>query len=195
MIPLTDVVKNLLIINVLVYVTLNFLLPQLELQSYFSLYPYESEMFKPIQVVTSMFNHDPRSFSHLLFNMMGLYFIGPIVEHTLGPKRFLFLYLSSGLLSSLFHLFFANGIAVGASGAIYGVLLSLALMYPNLKMMIFPIPFEIKAIVLVGIFIAYDLISGLNQFSTGIAHFAHLGGAAMGGFLTFYWGMSTFGRR
>lgn len=72
MIPLTDVVKNLLIINVLVYVTLNFLLPQLELQPYFSLYPYESEMFKPIQVVTSMFNHDPRSFSHLLFNIMGL---------------------------------------------------------------------------------------------------------------------------
>lgn len=195
MIPLTDVVKNLLIINILVYVSINFLLTQFELHPYFSLYPIESGFFKPYQLVTSMFNHDRYGIGHLLFNMMGLYFIGPIVEHTLGAKRFLFLYLSSGLLSGISHLLFANGIAVGASGAIYGVLISLALMYPNIKMMIFPIPFEIRAIVLAGIFIAYDLVSGLGNFSSGVAHFAHLGGAVMGGFLTYYWGLSNVGRR
>ena len=195
MVPLTDVVKNLLIINVLVYLTLNFFLAQFNLHPYFTLYPVDSDWFRPYQIVTSMFNHDPNSIGHLLFNMMALYFIGPIVEHTLGPKRFLFLYLSAGLLSGLFQLFFSSVPAVGASGAIYGILISLALMYPNLKMMVFPIPFEIRAIVLAGLFVAYDLISGLNQFSTGVAHFAHLGGAVMGGFLTFFWGLSNVGRR
>ncbi|MBK8701987.1 MAG: rhomboid family intramembrane serine protease [Saprospiraceae bacterium] len=191
MVPLTDVVKNLLIINVLVYVSLNFLLTTFPLQPYFQLYPFDSGHFQPYQIVTSMFNHDSHGIGHLLFNMMALYFIGPIVEHTLGPKKFLFLYLSSGILSGVFHLLFAHGIAVGASGAIYGILISLAFMYPNLKMMVFPIPFEIRAIVLAGLFVAYDLFSGVSQASSGVAHFAHLGGAVMGGFLTWYWGMSN----
>lgn len=195
MVPLTDVVKNLLIINVLVYLTLNIFLPQFNLQPYFTLFPFDSDLFRPFQIVTSMFNHDPHGFRHLLFNMMALYFIGPIVEHTLGPKRFLFLYLSAGLLSGVFHLFLSDGPAVGASGAINGVMISMALMYPNLKMMVFPFPFEIRAIVLVGLFLAFDLFSGITHASTGIAHFAHLGGAAMGAFLTYYWGLSNVGRR
>ncbi len=195
MVPLTDVVKNLLIINVLVYLTLNFFLPQFHLQPYFTLYPFGSEAFRPFQIVTSMFNHDPNGIGHLLFNMMALYFIGPLMEQSLGPKRFLFLYLSAGILSGIFQLFFSHGSAVGASGALYGVLISLALVYPNLKMMVFPIPFEIRAIVLAGIFVAWDLFSGLGNFSTGVAHFAHLGGAVMGAFLTYYWGLINVNRR
>ena len=69
---------------------------------------------RPFQIVTSMFNHDPHGFRHLLFNMMALYFIGPIVEHTLD-QTILFLYLSAGLLSGIFffHLFLSDGPAVG----------------------------------------------------------------------------------
>ena len=96
MIPLTDVVKNLLIINVLVYVTLNFLLPQFELQPYFSLYPFESEMFRPIQVVTSMFNHDPRRPRKLLLHKRELRKFAAAADHDGLTMIPLSMYFSNG---------------------------------------------------------------------------------------------------
>ena len=187
MMRLTGVVKNLLIINVLVFIVVGGgLLPIQNLDNYFILKPIGGG-FEPYQIITHMFMHgNPQ---HLLFNMLLLFFIGPAVEQTLGPQRFLFLYLTAGILSALAHLFLTPHSAVGASGALYGILTAFAAMYPNMKMMIFPLPFEIKAKYLVGAYIVYDLYSGLTNAQTGIAHFAHFGGAVAGFFLIYYWNM------
>ncbi len=191
MVNITDVVKNLLIFNVIVFIAIVSFQGTYNVEQYLMLRPIDYG-FQPYQIVTSMFTHiDPR---HLLMNMLGLFFIGPLIEKTLGPKRFLFLYLSAGILSGIFHLLFSDANAVGASGCINGVMVAMALIYPNMKLMVFPIPFEVKAIVLVGLYLLYDLYSGISQSSTGIAHFAHLGGALMGGFLVFYWGLSNLRR-
>lgn len=188
--PITDVVKNLIIINVLVFLCTDVLLTQFNLKEYFVLFPFGSDPFRPYQIVSSVFGHS--TIPHLLFNMLALYFFGPIVESTLGPKRFLFLYLSAGLAGSLMATFLINGMVIGASGAIYGVLVAMALMYPNIKLMIFPIPFEIRAIVLVSLYMLYDLLAGVGSFNTGTAHFAHLGGGIMGGLLIYKWGLINF---
>lgn len=187
MMRLTGVVKNLLIINVLVFIVVfGNLLPVARLGDYFTLFPF-GRGFEPYQIVTHMFMHgDPR---HLFFNMLLLFFIGPTVEQTLGPKRFLFLYFTAGVVSAFAHLFLSGHPVLGASGALYGVLTAFAAMFPNLKMMIFPLPFEIKAKYLVGAYIVYDLYSGFSGAATGIAHFAHFGGAVGGFFLIYYWKM------
>lgn len=188
MLRLTDVVKNLLIINVLVYFIVQYnLIPFLpNLIQYFVLQPF-GRGFEPYQLITHMFMHGNES--HLLFNMLMLFFIGPAVEQTLGQKRFLILYMIAGLSSAFLHLFISQGNVVGASGALYGVLVAFATMFPNMKMMIFPLPFEIKAKYLVGAYVLYDLYSGVSGASTGIAHFAHIGGAIAGFALIYYWNM------
>jgi membrane associated rhomboid family serine protease len=188
--PITDVVKNLMIINVIVFICTDLLFPQFNIKEYFTLYPFGTEWHHPYQLVTSIFGHS--SLTHILFNMMGLFFFGPIVESTLGPKRFLFLYLSAGLAGSILSAYLIPGRVIGASGAINGVLVAMALMYPNVKMIIFPIPFEIRAIVLVGAYLFYDLIAGVGSMNTGVAHFAHLGGGIMGGILIYKWGLINF---
>jgi membrane associated rhomboid family serine protease len=184
---ITPVVKNLLIINVLLYAVVVFnLVPFIpNFENYFTLMPYKSGYFGFYQIITSMFMHG--SPQHLLFNMLGLYFIGPMVEHTLGSQRFLFLYISAGIASALLHLGLSPAPALGASGAIYGVLAAFATMFPNMKMMVFPIPFEVKAMYLVGGYILYDLYSGVAGRATGIAHFAHVGGAVAGIIMIFMW--------
>jgi membrane associated rhomboid family serine protease len=188
---ITDIVKHLIIINVIVFLALATLGEKLGIEEYFILMPL-GQGFQPYQIVTSMFTHfDIR---HIFMNMLGLFFIGPIIESTLGPKRFLFLYLSAGILSGIFQIAFTSAPAIGASGCINGVMVALALIYPNLKLMIFPIPFEIKAIILVSLYILYDLFSGVRNSATGVAHFAHLGGAVMGAFLIFYWKLSNLGK-
>lgn len=188
--PITDVVKNLIIINVLVFLATDVLLTQFNLKEYFTLYPFGYELHQPYQLATSIFGHS--TFTHLLFNMLGLYFFGPLVESTLGPKRFLFLYLSAGLAGSLLAAYLIPGRVIGASGAINGVLVAMALMYPNVKMMVFPIPFEVRAIVLIGLYLVYDFIAGVGSMNTGVAHFAHLGGGIMGGILIYKWGLINF---
>jgi membrane associated rhomboid family serine protease len=187
MFQLTPVIKNIIIINVLIYfsIQLNLLSMIPDVEQYFELKPYNNG-FKPYQIFTSMFMHG--SPQHLLFNMLGLVFLGPNVESSLGSKKFLNLYMLSGIASGVAHLMLVNSSAVGASGAIYGMLGAFAAMFPNLKLIVFPIPIPIKAIFLIGGYIAYDLFSGLTDRATGIAHFAHVGGALMGIALIFYWG-------
>jgi membrane associated rhomboid family serine protease len=186
MFQLTPVIKNIIIINVLIFFTVQLnLIPMLNLQEYFVLRPYNNG-FKPYQIFTSMFMHG--NTMHLIFNMIGLVFLGPHVENNLGSKKFLNLYLLSGIASGIAHLALVNSSAVGASGAIYGMLGAFAAMFPNMKLMVFPLPIPIKAIYLIGGYIVYDLYSGFSDRATGIAHFAHVGGAIMGIALIFYWG-------
>ena len=188
MMRITDVVKNLLILNVIIFFVVRFnLIPFIPgLENYFWMKPI-GQGFEPYQIATHMFMHGGER--HLLFNMLMLFFIGPAVEQTLGPKRFLLLYIIAGVSSAFLHLLISNGKVVGASGAIYGILVAFATMFPNLKMMVFPIPFEIKAKYLVGAYVVYDLYTGLTGYDDNIAHFAHIGGAIAGFVMIYFWNM------
>lgn len=183
---ITDVVKNLMIINVILFFVVQMnLIPGIpNLIDYFTLMPFYGG-FEPYQLATHMFMHG--SIQHLMFNMMALFFIGPAVESILGPKRFLLLYIIAGLSSAFLHLYISDAKMVGASGAIYGILVAFATMLPNMKMMIFLLPFEIKAKYLVGAYVLYDLFFGLAGANDGIAHFAHLGGAIAGFVMIYIW--------
>lgn len=186
---ITPVVKQLLIINVIVYVVAAYLLP--DLRNLLPLYYPESEYFKPFQFVTSMFMHG--SDMHIIFNMMSLFFLGPMVEHALGAKKFLIFYIICGLTANFAHLAMAYfGViapvaVVGASGAIMGVFAAFAFYYPNVQLMLLFPPIPVKAKYMVVGLMAFDLFSGTTGLATGIAHFAHLGGVIAGFILLLIW--------
>lgn len=189
---LTEVVKNLLIINVIVFAALNFTFLG-NFFDYFVLFPTYHPSFQPVQFLTHMFNHAPINsglgvstrlgMMHIIGNMMALYFFGPNVERVWGPKRFLFFYLACGFGAVLMHILFGGGAVLGASGAIAGVLLAFAYLYPNAKVMLLIPPIPMKAKFLVLGLLAMDLFLGFSPAQTGIAHFAHIGGALMGALL------------
>lgn len=226
---ITDVVKNLLILNVIIFFGVSLTAGNLNfpLQEYFQLYSPISEHFKPVQLVTHMFMHG--SISHLLFNMLSLFFLGPLVEQRMGPKRFLIFYLICGFGALAMHigidyfeylnatkgldpdaiqsilttgkynssLISAQQAAkiysvhevpmVGASGAIMGVIIAFATLFPNLRLMLLFPPIPIKAKYLALVLVGIDLFSGVNNQGSGIAHFAHLGGALTGFILINIW--------
>lgn len=197
MFRLTDVVKNLLIINVIIYCALNFTWFS-NMFEYFVLYPVRWDEFQPVQILTSMFNHAPINpelrgmwggrigLIHIFGNMLTLCFFGPWIESYWGPKRFLFFYLICGLGAGILHLVMnTNSLALGASGAIAGVLVAFAYFNPSAKIMLLFPPIPIKAKYLVGGLLLFDLYAGLTGMGTGIAHFAHLGGAGVGALLIF----------
>lgn len=214
---LTPVVRDIIIINVLFYVGTSFMgdpsyevLEEViissnpdnfsELQRFMlaSYYPF-SPFFKPWQLVTHMFMH--ADLGHLFFNMLGLFFFGPQVETTLGHKRFLTMYLLTGLgawiLFNLVRWFEfnytglnpleANTPMLGASGAIFGVLAAFGYLFPKRQIfMLFP-PIALPAGLYVALYAIAELIYGVGPFSSGIAHFAHLGGMVCAVALLFAW--------
>ncbi len=197
---ITDVVRNLLFINVILYFSVTYLLPPEIKDAWFSVYYPTSENFRPVQLLTYMFmHHDGR---HLLFNMLGLVVFGPAVEYSWGPKRFLFYYLFAGFgalaldFGVKFYQIHAMGYPadffdfhslVGASGAVFGLLAAYGLMFPNnVLQLLFP-PIPIKAKYLVLGYAGIELYSGFTGSNSGIAHFAHIGGALFGFLLIMYW--------
>jgi len=252
---MTPVVKQLLIINVLV-----FILSQVLPQNYetLSLFYFESEKFRFWQPFTHMFMHASMpNLMHILFNMFALVSFGSALEHYWGGKKFLFFYFSCGLgaafvqtgmnyyeihqvinelgltsqemqiifdtpLSDVFNsagqttgkvnqilndvdctqvefdkLSLIYGNCVGASGAIYGLLVAFAFMFPMAELMMMFIPVPIKAKFFVPIIVGLDLFSGVTGFSIfsgggNIAHFAHIGGALTGFLLMMLWRNNKF---
>ena len=199
---ITEVVKYIIIINVAVYAITMFLDGKVILGNFFerdilAFFPFASEFFRPYQIVSHMFMHSGQSIMHLLFNMMTLYFLGPMVERVWGPKKFLTFYLLAGFGALAGHVlvgYFIPGLrgsVLGASGAIFGVMVAFAMLFPNTKLMLLFPPIPVKAKYLVAGLIAIDLISGLRGRSifgaTNIAHFAHLGGAISGFLLILFW--------
>ena len=184
MVRITEVIKNLIIINVIIFFAINYLPIISEFKPYFHMSHPSSPWFRPIQIVTHMFNHG--SPMHLFMNMLGLFFLGPTVESALGPKRFLFLYLISGLGAVLVHFLFSVNPVVGASGAIFGVVAAFAVMFPNVKLMLMFIPVPIKAKFLISAVIIGSIFVGLFRMMPGIAHFAHVGGALFGALVVLY---------
>ena len=124
-----------------------------------------------------------------------LYCVGMVLEHVWGPKKFLLYYMLTGLGAAACHLgvMHLQGVTypqptVGASGAVYGVLLAYGMLFPNSRItMIFPIPITLKAKWFVCIFGAIELILGVFDTGSGIAHFAHLGGMVFGLILILIW--------
>jgi len=194
---ITDVVKHLLIINVLMFFGTNLLGENIRMS--LALYFPGSEYFRPYQLVTHMFMHG--NLSHLFFNMFALYMFGPPLEALWGERRFLFFYLFSGVGALGLHLLVTyielssgsipaevvNIPMVGASGAIFGLLAGYGMSFPNnIIQMIFP-PIAMRAKYFVLIYAALELFFGLQRVMPEIAHFAHLGGALFGFLLIVFW--------
>ncbi len=183
------VIKTLLITNVGVYLLASFVSVfrmrgveinhSVEMLLY--LFPI-GDGFRPWQLVTYMFMHG--GLMHLLFNMLALWMFGMELENSWGSKKFLTYYMLCGIgagLSTLFigPLFGPSAPTVGASGAIYGVLIAFGVLFPDRPIFIwFLLP--IKARYFVVLYIFLELYAGITSTRDGIAHFAHLGGAAVG---------------
>lgn len=207
------VTKNLLIINVLCF--LGAMVARrygVDLNDMLGLHFFRAPDFNPAQLITYMFMH--ANFQHIFFNMFAVWMFGRTLEMVWGPKRFLFYYILCGIGAGLIQEgvqwvdYVVNlsqyervntGISiismdeylnllttVGASGAVYAILLAFGMLFPNSEMFIFPLPMPIKAKYFVIGYAVLELVLGITG-GDGIAHFAHLGGMLFGLILIIYW--------
>ena len=206
---LPPVTKNLIIINVIVFLAT--LVNEDFMIGTFALFYPTSQYFHWWQVVTHMFMHG--GFWHIFFNMYTLLIFGSVVERYIGPKKFLLFYFVCGLGAVALHFgveywqmqSYMEGAAlgnatalqqieaikftptVGASGAIYGVLMGYAMIFPESKMtLLFP-PVTLSAKWMVVVFAVIELFTGVTGLNAGIAHFAHLGGMLIGWLMILWW--------
>jgi membrane associated rhomboid family serine protease len=129
------------------------------------------------ELVSSLFLH--AGFSHILFNMWGLFLFGALVAPHLGTKKFIALYMISGIVGNLLWILFnwnSAGALVGASGAVFGVMLAAAMIEPDQEfvMLLFPVPIKAKTMAIV--YAVLEIIQELSKSQAGVAHLAHLGG-------------------
>lgn len=212
---LPTVTKNLLIINVLCFFGMLVARRYgIDAENLLGLHFFLASDFKLAQLISYMFMH--ANFQHIFFNMFAVWMFGRVLEQVWGPKRFLTYYLICGIGAGLIqelvqyleyaftlsnydsvNLGIAGGIVpmeeylnmmttVGASGAVYGILLAFGMLFPNSQMFIFPLPFPIKAKYFVIGYAVLELFLGLSG-GDGVAHFAHLGGMLFGLILIIYW--------
>ena len=208
---LPTVTRNLIIINVLVFI---FTLVIPSATSYLGLHFVLADNFRIWQLLTYMFVHG--GFTHIFFNMFALWMFGRVMENVWGPRKFLYYYLvcgiGAGIMQELAQLgtYYFEGLyaydhvntgtaiittgeylnlwnTVGASGAVYGILLAFGMTFPNERIFIFPIPVPIKAKWFVIGYAALELFSSVSSSMDGIAHLAHLGGMLFGLLLILYW--------
>lgn len=211
---LPPVTKNLLIINVLCYFGMIVARRYgMELSDMLGLHFFLASDFRLYQLFTYMFMH--ADLQHIFFNMFAVWMFGRTLEYVFGSKRFLTYYIVCGIgaglvqeivqsvqyVTELSHYDGVNtGLAVipmqeylnmmttvGASGAVYGILLAFGMLFPNQEMFLFPIPFPIKAKVFVIGYAVLELLMGFGASGDGVAHFAHLGGMIFGFLLIIYW--------
>ncbi len=152
----------------------------------FALQPLLSGSFFPWQLVTYQFLHAGlENIWHILFNLFALWMFGTELEHLWGSRRFTWYYLLCGIGAGMIHLLVQlfwtyPAPTVGASGAIYGILLAFGLTFPDRPVFMFPFFIPIPARILVLLMAALEFISGITSAGSPIAHFAHLGGALTG---------------
>jgi membrane associated rhomboid family serine protease len=234
---LPPVVKNLLIINVVLFVlTIIFERMGISLYQYLAVYSTKSQNFNPYQLITHMFMHG--GIGHLFFNMFALWMFGRVLEDIWGPKRFFIYYFVCGLGAAFLHMLvnyfqiqhlaaqmdpamvetvmsqgtevinrgmnythgqmrtlnmLINTPTVGASGAIYGLLLAFGMLFPNAIIYIY-FAFPLKAKYFVIIYAALELYLGISNHADNIAHFAHLGGMLFGLIFILIWKKHRFNR-
>lgn len=208
------VTKHLLIINVIVWLaTIVFgRAGIIDLERYLGLHFWLGSDFNPAQLFTYMFMHDSSGFAHIFFNMFSLWMFGSLIEKVMGSKRYLFYYISCGLGAALVQelvwqlswqdmynsisvqypgfpadQFYNLLVTVGASGAVFGILLAFGMIFPNMSMYIIPFPFPIKAKWVVLGYGAIELFFGISHTMNGVAHYAHLGGMIAGILMILYW--------
>jgi membrane associated rhomboid family serine protease len=191
------VIKNLLILNGLVWLAqIVFAKQGIFLEMYGALWSIGSGNFKIWQLVSYMFMHQALdadgsvAFAHILFNMFALWMFGTILENVWGPKRFLTFYMICGVLAGVTQLLMQNdfGYAVGASGAIMGVMAGFVFLFPNTPLYIMFIPIPVKAKYVIPGFMLLDLFGSFApRQGDNVAHWAHLGGAVAGLLLVIYW--------
>lgn len=221
---ITPVVKNLLIINIIFFIAMYVLASRFDMAKWFALYYFDSPQFRPWQIITYMFMH--ANIGHIFFNMFALFMFGPILEYSLGSKKFFNFYFICGIggvalqmlvqalevhaitggftishpeLESSFLAFgpnaqklfdVYNSQLVGASGAIFGILVAFGVLYPNMELLIFFIPVPIKAKYIVSVYVLYEIYATFAQTSgDNVAHLAHLGGGLFGFLLIKMWGV------
>ena len=187
MLKSAPVVKNLLFINLVIFsLQIIFKYIGISLVYSFALFPVHTEYFHLHQLITHQFLH--AGLFHIIFNMFALATIGPYVEKELGSNKFLAFYLISGIGASLLHLYAISTKQpmVGASGALYGILVLFTMFKPNEKLFLFFIPIGIKAKYLIPVLIGVEIYLGLFSQSDGIGHWAHIGGAITGSLLYLY---------
>jgi len=182
-------VKHLLIVNVLCFLALT--TPGIGdfLFRFGALWPVQSQYFEVWQLVSYMFLHG--GMGHIFFNLFALWIFGQAIENYWGTKRFVTYYFLTGIGAAIIHMWIGGGGAptIGASGAVYGILLAFGMMFPDRYIMLLIPPIPIKAKYFVAIFGALELMNGVIGTQTGIAHFAHLGGMIVGFILIKSWGM------
>lgn len=202
MFNLTPVVKNLLMVNVIVFIG-QMIAPSIDVGSCFgpqvsysqdvitahlSLFNVKTSCFKPYQLFTYMFAHG--GFMHIFFNMLMLAFTGPILESFWGFKRFLLFYIITGVGAAVFSVLIdltfggGGGTMLGASGAIYGILMGFGMLFPNMEVQLLIPPIPIKAKYLV--FLLFGITFLMDRSGT-VAHFAHLGGIIVAFILIKIW--------
>jgi|TARA_B110000908_G_scaffold12602_1_gene14656 membrane associated rhomboid family serine protease len=224
---ITETIKHLIILNVILFIAPQFL--NLDLTNVLALHFPQNEHFGFWQYLTSTFMHG--SFGHILFNMYGLYAFGTPLEQMWGKKKFLFFYFSTGIGASIIYTLvnyyqfndafeklielgatkmeimklmnptlvyndetlqtvnsLYNTSALGASGAVYGVLVAFGLYFKEAKLALIFFPVPIAAKYFIPIMLLGDLFFGMTRYSLGnIAHFAHVGGAIVGFIIAWYW--------
>ena len=213
------VTRNLLIINVLVYLLASVVqLGGKSLTDWGALHFFMASEFHLYQFITYQFLHG--GFTHLFFNMFALWMFGCVIENVWGPKKFIFYYIFCGVGAGLcqelvqYISFAADGLTsmdpnqmlnvngqhlmtvdqvmnlsstIGASGAVYGILLAFGMTFPNERIFIFPLPIPIKAKWFVAIYAIIEFVSAMSSVGDGVAHMAHIGGMLFGFLLILYW--------
>ncbi|MBQ8064847.1 MAG: rhomboid family intramembrane serine protease [Prevotella sp.] len=207
--------KNLLIVNVLAFIATWVLEARgIDLTSLLGLHFFLASDFQVYQFFTYMFLHG--GFTHILFNMFALWMFGSVIERVWGPKKFLFYYIVCGVGAGLtqeivqYADYALKGFAayqyvsidgmqmptdayinlwttIGASGAVYGILLAFGMIFPNERLFIIPFPFPIKAKWLIIGYVVIELFSAMSGPGDGVAHMAHLGGMLFGFLLIRHW--------
>lgn len=187
------------------------------LADYLGLHYITAEDFNAVQFVTYMFMHDTTSIGHVFFNMFSVFIFGRTLEAVWGSKRFLIYYVTTGIGAGIIQelvwfislagvrevavptIFgtvatipveqYANLLnTIGASGAVFGILLAFGMLFPNAELFIMFIPIPVKAKYFVAFYGLIELFYGVASFSgDNVAHFAHLGGMLFGFFLIRYW--------
>ncbi len=208
------VTRNLLLINIVAFLATLLLQKKIDLNDWGSLHFFMASDFHLYQFITYQFLHG--SFTHLFFNMFALWMFGCVIERVWGAQKFLIYYLVCGIgaglcqevvqyvtyssehLASYQQVITNEGTmsmasylnhwgTIGASGAVYGILLAFGMTFPNERIFIFPLPVPIKAKWFVCIYAAIELFSAYSSSMDGVAHVAHLGGMLFGLLLILYW--------
>lgn len=209
------VTKYLLIINIVMFLITELVAPMgIDLTGILGLHFFKASDFHVYQLITYMFMHG--GWMHIIMNMFMLWMFGMVIENVWGPKKFLFYYIVCGIGAGLcqevaqYASYVIQGLdayqfvnaggsqmpmdaylnlmtTVGASGAIYAVLLAFGMLFPDERMFIIPIPIPIKAKWIVVGSVALELFYALGQPGDGVAHVAHLGGMLFGFILIKYW--------